>query len=648
MAGKVSIHNPDRNTILPIDYYVDGASLVIKPKRSLSFESDSSVTAPEDYLRYVDSNEQNFLLEISPGIADLQGNVIETAISEELILPKKVTEQDKIVERSSGIDVLDDMVNHSPVVLATYPGFPCRLDPNTRDLDKDIAGRCAGGMPGIAEEDSRLETDHTPPDDLIPVSRLPKNRPIIVNFSEDIDSTSIRYGVTFSVNEIDDNGNQGKLVTGRLEKSPRRIIFYPDEGWELDKLYQYELSSSGYDFVSTGTIRARIESSEDYECGATAICDVSGLPLQTQVLGVGSILKLDGTNTDSDFMLAFLARRSNDPEAGGPDLIQYFRGSEVTDSVLQSLTTAPVSDTNANFYTERETPPEYYALNVNWQESGAAYSYDGIEEYGASTEPDEYSDEAIDPNGVRPSLNSAKVLSLPSEIPAGQQPGLWVSAVNMGCGFQERPDNGTNPTPYVFDSPEFLECPENKFTFLTSSLLAEVTSEVNDDGNIKVLIWPSLIMASSIDIMSMVSLAGGTPLQDQLTAIRSGATGPQIMRMRFAGEDRNDPVEAWIENGDGGPVLKAVVDLYLDIPGIADLAIQSNLGTNMVSYPLQMELEGEISFSDDGRMLVEQYNVNEINIRLKVASASGTYVANIPQIIPVRGSLLQYISNPIK
>jgi len=147
----------------------------------------------------------------------------------------------------------------------------------------------------------------------------------------------------------------------------------------------------------------------------------------------------------------------------------------------------------------------------------------------------------------------------------------------------------------------------------------------------------------------MVSLAAGTPFENQLTAIRDGATGPQIMRMRYAGENRDQQIEGWIQSTVDGPVLKAEVDLYLDIPGIADLAVQSNLGgTNMASYPVTMNLTGPVDFSDDGRMIVQQHNLNPVNIRLKIASASGTYVAEIPQIIPERGSLLQYISEPIK
>ena len=156
--------------------------------------------------------------------------------------------------------------------------------------------------------------------------------------------------------------------------------------------------------------------------------------------------------------------------------MQYFRGGQRSDSVLQSLSTAPVSDTNANFYTERDTPEEYYALNVNWQESGAIFRYN-TQEYGPTTEDDPYSDESIDPNGVRPSLNSAKVLSLPAEVPAGNQaPGLWVSSINTGCGFQEHPQGGDFATPYTFSDPQLLECPENKFTYLTSSLMVEVMS----------------------------------------------------------------------------------------------------------------------------------------------------------------------------
>ncbi len=650
IGNKVTLYGLDGITPMPITYFVDGAALVIKPEKVQEAIGGSQVESLAGVMRYIPEGEPlNYNIIIDSGITDIAGNPINSVINESIPLPRTV--ENKEVVRPSGLpgSVLDQLVDHAPVVLATYPGFPCRLDESTRDLGANVAGRCAGGMEGITEEDSSLPSDITPEDDLIPISTIPYDRPIVISFSENIDPESIVVGGTFSVERIDNTGAAIEQVPGRLVKEPRRLLFYPHSGWVEGQLYQYVLQSAGYEVAFAGTIRTRIVSTEDYTCGIDAICDEAGLPLQTQVLGAGEVLSVDGTGTEADYMLASLGRRSNDPDAGGPDLVQYFRGGQRSDSVLQSLSTAPVSDTNANFYTERDTPEEYYALNVNWQESGAIFRYN-TQEYGPTTEDDPYSDESIDPNGVRPSLNSAKVLSLPAEVPAGNQaPGLWVSSINTGCGFQEHPQGGDFATPYTFSDPQLLECPENKFTYLTSSLMAEVTSEVNENGEIKVLIWPSVIMASSIDVMAMVSLAAGTPFENQLTAIRDGATGPQIMRMRYAGENRDQPIEGWIQSTVDGPVLKAEVDLYLDIPGIADLAVQSNLGgTNMASYPVTMNLTGPVDFSDDGRMIVQQHNLNPVNIRLKIASASGTYVAEIPQIIPERGSLLQYISEPIK
>lgn len=54
-----------------------------------------------------------------------------------------------------------------------------------------------------------------------------------------------------------------------------------------------------------------------------------------------------------------------------------------------------------------------------------------------------------------------------------------------------------------------------------------------------------------------------------------------------------------------------------------------------------------MTFFDDGRMQVEQRNLNipEINVR---AVALGVFTIDIPLIIPQQGAYLNFISNPVK
>src|SRR5690606_25947688 len=111
--------------------------------------------------------------------------------------------------------------DHSAMILATYPGYPCAfleefladqspvganssyqeyldgLSP-VRDLANGNAGVCAGGYPGVIVSDSiGGPYDKEEMDDIIPVMEMPRNRSIIVSFSKEIDASSVVLGKTF-------------------------------------------------------------------------------------------------------------------------------------------------------------------------------------------------------------------------------------------------------------------------------------------------------------------------------------------------------------------------------------------------------------------------------------------------------------------
>ena len=69
-------------------------------------------------------------------------------IDEEFELPRVVTQ--KAVDNplpvggTAAYQDINVLVDHAPIVLAAYPGFPCALNEDERNLGQLWAGRCAG------------------------------------------------------------------------------------------------------------------------------------------------------------------------------------------------------------------------------------------------------------------------------------------------------------------------------------------------------------------------------------------------------------------------------------------------------------------------------------------------------------------------
>ena len=190
---------------------------------------------------------------------------------------------------------------------------------------------------------------------------------------------------------------------------------------------------------------------------------------------------------------------------------------------------------------------------------------------------------------------------------------------------------------------EPFECPEDKFTYLMSAAIAEVTDEVDENGRIKINLWPSIVMGTSLEMYIHSSALG------QFDYIAGVLSGPQIMRMRYGGPDENDPITGWISEQNEGAVLSMDMDLYLDAPYAFDWDPIQNPG-DLRSVPLEMNLEGEVTFLDDGRMAVEQFNRNRIDIFADIYGLGSNLdpVGYIDFFIPEYGSRINMISEPIK
>ncbi len=610
---SVTLYKTDNNGVVeqPIDVEVDGASLVVRPREPLRLSEEL--------------NPIQYRIQVAAGVTDLAGNALSVPVDETFELPTRVQE---IIGGTDNFGDPVEMVEWSPVITSVYPGYPCVLDANTRDIANGLAGRCLGGFKGITDEQypnlDLLPGDIQPADDLLPINQLPANRPIIVRFSQDIDPNSVVYGSSFVVEELDNTGNVVGEVSGDVSVAARSITFRPESPWQEGTYYQYTLGSNG-DWNSS-----------DAQCGGEAICGLNGLPLQTRQLAELQVAPAAPGPFPATRATLLTAPSVTQADGGGDDLVQLFQGGERTQNVLQSLVNLPTADVNANFehemnHTVEETGPNSTAYSP--------FEY-AMEEPVPGDEPDPFTDPELDPNGVRPLPNSAKILvRTPGGLPQGQaQPPFGtLNSGTVGCGF-----NYPAPEDQTVDSvADPLVCPKEKFTYLTAALNAEVTDEYVEGQGLKVLIWPGRILTTSFRVYQN--------LNTDMVPVPSGL---QIMRMRYQEDgngQRNQPIEAWIKDGADGPVLSAEnVDLYLDSPFLERNLFGLTVYHNIYSYPITMSLSGGVKFLDDGRMVVEQFNTEDVPVDVQFFSPLGFQAGFLDLLIPQRGSYISYVSNPIK
>ena len=195
------------------------------------------------------------------------------------------------------------VTQRSPLALTTYPGYPCVT--TAVNLSQGTHGRC------------RDASDSGAAGDLLPITKLPTDRPIVVVFSKSMDLDTINEN-TFIVEKVTNASTpigSGESVSGRLEKNNQRIRFYPNSPWDTadGSFYRYTMRSAN----GSGN------------CG-NAICSEQGFPLQTDLL-------VDST------------------DAGGPNLTIYFSGMEAQQTVYTPLRNLPIRDANSNFIVDCPT-----------------------------------------------------------------------------------------------------------------------------------------------------------------------------------------------------------------------------------------------------------------------------------------------------
>ena len=343
--------------------------------------------------------------------------------------------------------------------------------------------------------------------------------------------------------------------------------------------------------------RYTLKSSEDAgSCSTgsyTSVCDSDGLALKTDLL--------EGLDDGGG---------NNGPD----DMVIYFTGTEPLDSVFTPLRNLPVRDTNANF----------------------------IVDCDSNTNPDclePFDHQGSDAEGWAASANSTKLRVRNNE--ASASPPVIVASTadaRVGCETGER-------------------CPKDKFIYQTYALNTEVIGpgiyEPTGDEGILVNLYPTQLATTSISVFTELRVFGFIPLQEE------SITNTQVLRMRYAKDDpacsgpgcsRSGLIPGVITEGENGqPVFKTRAELMLDAP---DMEIPLGGRHDLYGREFVLELEGNITFFDDGRMQIEQRNSNlvDINVRARALGVPGGEIVTIdlPLQIPEQGVYLNFISNPVK
>lgn len=263
VAGGVTLY-ADGTEVSDVRTKLDGTTVAVNPVGGLEHGVD-------------------YTLNINSSLTDVSGNGATTRTLS-FALPALDTETPSVTQRS-------------PIALTTYPGYPCET--TGVDLAAGTHGQCWDDAPDGEQGD------------VLPLSTMPADRPIVVVFSQSMNLDSIRLGETFKVEKVNEDTSLIEEVTGRLEKSNQRIRFYPDKPWEKGAYYRYTLESEQDGTCTDGT-------------SDTIVCGENNLALQTDLL--------------------------EDPEdVGGQPLTIYFEGGDKRQSVFTPLRNLPIRDVNSNY-----------------------------------------------------------------------------------------------------------------------------------------------------------------------------------------------------------------------------------------------------------------------------------------------------------
>lgn len=616
-AGTVTLLKG--NVAEPFTSRLDGVSLIVNP-----------VTPWQ--------HGANYRLSVSPDLTDMAGNRLGLLQNFDFSIP-----------------ALANTKIRPPVVLSNYPGYPCAIEPGTRNVANAIQGRCAGGQAD---------------DDLLPLPLIEPMRAIEVAFSQSLTAASVKLATacngvgSLRVERIDASGNCLGVVPGRAEVRPRDLRFVPDQPWVIGQLYRYVLHSNNTLASATA------------DCtGTQAICGSNGLPLQTQLI---ARTLADATN----------------PQRGGPAMEIFFRGGTALGGSNIGLRVLPVLDVNANYRldpSERRASQASFINGVPVAMLGSSPAANPV--CGAGT------NSTSDPESTgKTCLASNGALLQPDRITIGKSFTGAATSFALGCptGVGAE-DEGSG---------QGRECQGQQFLLISAALSARLGSSINEGGvdKVQVFINPSVVVTSGANIVATLGLTkdaspvsqalfsalGQIPVLGPLinTAVDTGAgfigpllpiavrdstnteltenriyTGPLVFRMRHPAG--NGPIKGFIFRKDGKLVLEAQLDLYTDIPEINATAtvlglplipiehsVRSNDDLTSTANPLNgsgsIKVRGEVKFLDDGRLTIQLANIDPVRLTAQLSGLGGLLAGDLKVRVPAGRFVIDASLAPLK
>lgn len=613
---------------VPFDYELDGNSLIIRPRGGLELGGEYTLTLTDD-------------------ITDLTGKPLR---------PTPATTGDWVRSFKLPAAVTSNVINRPPVVLAMTPGYPCPIEPGTRDIAASIQGRCAGGQAD---------------DDLLPLPDVDPRAPISVQFSQSLNPATVTLATTcggvgsLRVETVNASGQCVAPVPGRLvDVGPRGIQFFPTSPWVKGTLYRYVLRSNG--------------SNASAACVAGGLCGANGLPLQTQLIAP---------------TLDVVANR----QRGGPDIEVMFRGGDAVFGTVLGLRVLPILDVNTNFLLDGG---EGRAIRIDANGNPLVPTQfcqpgEALEGLTTPATPGR----CIAPNGA---------LLQPDTV-AGDAPGDDGSSFTgaatdfaLGCENGRESENTTSGAGQVCQGNQFL---------LISAALGAITGKAMDVDDLTpgmempVSINPSIVYTSGAQIYADLGLTPtASPLTEALcelpligslcegaeivTGLVDGLlpisvldgtydlpegqayTGPLVFRMRLPDTDndgrRDDPIPGVIRrSADGRLLLTASLDLYTDIPEINALAslagqplipiehdVRSNNNLTSETDPSQgsgtIKVTGEVQFLPDGRLTARLSNDAPVRLTANLSALGGLVAGSLRVRVPSNRFVIDASLAPIK
>lgn len=163
---------------------------------------------------------------------------------------------------------------------------------------------------------------------------------------------------------------------------------------------------------------------------------------------------------------------------------------------------------------------------------------------------------------------------------------------------------------------------------IPAQLGARRDSCVLPDGSTAATCVPVAMTAQTMYSTSMAMTAGalgiGIPTE----------TGMTVMRVR-----EKQPLEGYIVERGGKPVMVVALELYMDAPDMSLPIAQHDLH----SKPLSVALEGPVTFRNDGRIALSLQNLAEVPITVGINAPLGIQ-GSVKLVVPVGGMQLQLLS----